>query len=154
MRARCRHLEPGALGGGDQFAARAMHFNAQLADVLADARPRLDDGLVQLVFDLLRNIRRSRRDELGDMRTQLARRGINDLELFLDANGEAMSHGAALWIAGSCWGLRTSYHTAARRKIHQCPVSAGLQFVSNGKRADRNVCPTADLLGWTVPYLT
>src|SRR5207302_7434039 len=93
MRACSRDLQSRAFRGGDEFAARAMHFNAQLADVLADARTRLDDGLMQFVLHLLCDIRRSRGDELADVRTQLARRGINDLELFLDANGKAVSHG-------------------------------------------------------------
>src|SRR2546427_6595676 len=93
MRACGRHLEPGAFGGGDEFPARAVHFNAKLAHVFADARAGLNDGLMQLVFYLLRDVRRSRRDELANVRTQFARRGINDLELFLDADSEAVSHG-------------------------------------------------------------
>src|SRR5437867_3854007 len=133
MRACGRHLEPGAFGGGDEFPARAVHFNAKLAHVFADARAGLNDGLMQLVFYLLRDVRRSRRDELANVRTQFARRGINDLELFLDADSEAVSMDLALWICWSCRGLRSSYHTATRRKIHQCRVRAGPQFVSNGK---------------------
>jgi len=70
-----------------------MHFNAQLADALADARAGFHNGLMQLVFHLLGNIRGSCGNKLADVRTQLARRRVNDLELFLDADGEAVSHG-------------------------------------------------------------
>src|SRR5882724_5648353 len=93
VRAGCRYLQTRPFGGGDQLAARAMHFNAQLADVLADARAGFDDGLVQFVFHLLCDVRRSRGNQLADVRTQFARRWINDLEFFFDADGEAVSHG-------------------------------------------------------------
>src|SRR2546428_114376 len=82
-----------ALRRGHELATCAMHFDAQLADVFADARAGFDDGLVQLMLDLFRNVRGSRGDELADVRTQLARRGINDLEFFFNADGEAVSHG-------------------------------------------------------------
>ena len=102
----CRgNLESCAFRRGDELATCAMHFDAQLADVFADARAGFDDGLVQLMLHLLRDVRGSRGDELADVRTQFARRGINDLEFFFDADGEAVSHGVALRVAWSCWGL-------------------------------------------------
>src|ERR1700741_75966 len=104
MRARGGHLKSCAFGSGDQLAARAVHLDAQLADVLADARAGLDDGLVQLVLHLLCNVRGSCGDELADMRTQFASRWINDLEFFFDADGEAVSHGVALRVAWFRWG--------------------------------------------------
>src|SRR5690242_8907482 len=116
MRARSGHLEPRAFRGGDEFAARAMHLNAQFAHVLADARARFHNGLMQFVLYLLRNVGRSRGNDLADVRTQLARRGINDLELFLDADGEAVSHELALRICRVLLGTLSyvSYRDAAQ----------------------------------------
>jgi len=108
--------ESGAFGGSDELAARAVHFDAQLAYVFADARAGFDDGLVQLVLHLFRDVRGSRGDELADVRTQFARRGINNLEFFFDADGKAVSHGVALRVSWSCRGLRASYHTPGRLK--------------------------------------
>ncbi len=104
VRARSCHLKSGAFGGGDEFAARAVHLNAQLADVVADARAGLYDRLVQLVLHLLGNVRGSRGDQLADVRTQFAGRRINDLEFFFDADGEAVSHGMALRVSWSGLG--------------------------------------------------
>ncbi len=95
MCARGGHLKSSAFGGGYQFASRAVHFDAQLANVLADPGSRLDDGLVQFVLHLLGDVGRSRGNNLADMRAQFARRGINDLEFFFNADGEAVSHGVA-----------------------------------------------------------
>src|SRR5260370_39549252 len=117
MRACGRHLEPGAFGGRDQLAARAVHLDARLADVFADARAGFDDGLVQLVLHLLGNVRGRRGDDLADVRAQLARRGINDLELFFNADGESVSHGVALRVSGPSRGLRAMYHTPPWLKI-------------------------------------
>src|SRR5260370_22735510 len=111
MRACRGHLKPSALGRSAELAPRAVHFDAQLADVFADACAGFDDGLVQLVLHLLCNVRRRRRYELADVRTQLARCGIDDLEFFFDTDGETVSHGVALRVASSCWRLRGIYHT-------------------------------------------
>src|SRR5437667_5712762 len=59
----------------------------------------------------------------------------------------------ALGIYWVLLGTLSSYHTATRRKIHQCPVCGTTICFKRGK-ADRNVCPTGDLLGWNVPWLT
>ncbi len=108
----CRsHLESCAFGGRDQLAARAVHFNAQLAYVLANARARFDDGLVQFVLHLLGDVRGSGGDDLADVRTQFAGRRVNDLEFLFNADGEAVSHGAALRVSWPFWGLRAMYHT-------------------------------------------
>src|SRR5262249_49191981 len=69
-----------------------MHFDAQLAHVFAYARARLDDGLVHLAFYLFLNGRRNLIDDLHHVGTQIARRGIDDLEFFLDTDGETVSH--------------------------------------------------------------
>jgi hypothetical protein len=95
MRAGGGDLQPGALGGGDKFTASAMHFDAQIADVIADARTGLDDGLMHLALDLLENVGGSGGDQLHDVRAQFARFRIDDLEFFLYADGEAVSHEVA-----------------------------------------------------------
>jgi hypothetical protein len=76
-----------------------VHLDAKLADGFADARAGFDDGLVQFWLDLLGNVRGSLGDELTDVRAQFARRWIDDLEFFFDADGEAVSHGASFRIA-------------------------------------------------------
>ena len=93
-----RHLQPGAFRCGNQLAARAMHLDAQIADAVANPRARFHDGLVQLGLDLFRDVRRSLGNQLADVRTQLARRRINNLKFFFDADGEAVSH--VCWPSG------------------------------------------------------
>ena len=111
-------LEPGAFRGGDQFAARAMHLDAQVGDAVADFRAGLDDRLVHLVLDLLDDVGRSGRDQLHDVRAQLACRRIDDLEFFFDADREAVSHGVALRSGLGLRGTRERrYHTPLTYKI-------------------------------------
>ena len=62
------------------------------ATFCADLRADLDDRLVQLALDLIAERRRARRQQLGHVRPQLPGLGIDDLELFLDADGEAVRH--------------------------------------------------------------
>src|SRR6202035_1784387 len=85
-------LQASAFGGGDQFAAGAMHFDAQLADVFANLGAGFDDGLVHLMLDLLDDIRRSGGDELHYMRAELTGGRGNNLEFFFYADGKAVSH--------------------------------------------------------------
>jgi hypothetical protein len=66
---------------------------------------------VQLVLDLLGNVWRSRGDELADVRTQLARCGIDDLKFLFDTDGEAVSHEVALRIAVFSADFENQYHT-------------------------------------------
>ena len=82
-------LQSGALCRGHQLAARAVHLDAELADVFADACAGLDDGLVHLMFYLIDDIGRSSGNQLHDVRTQRAGGGVNDLELFFDTDGES-----------------------------------------------------------------
>ncbi len=119
MRAGGSDLQAGALGGGDQLAARAMHLDAQLAHVFANLRAGLDDRLVHLVFDLLDDVRRSGGNELHDVRAELTRGRVNDLKFFFYADGKAVSHGVALRILG-CRGLLSAYHTPGLWKLHLC----------------------------------
>src|SRR5260221_4389476 len=57
----------------------------------------LHDRLVHLMFHLVLDRRRNLVHQLHHVRTQLAGLGINDLEFFLYADGEAVSHG---WPSG------------------------------------------------------
>src|SRR5713226_178660 len=126
-------LQAGALGGGDQFAARAVHFDAQLTDVFANLRAGLDDGLVHLVLDLLDDIRRSGGDELHDMRAELTCGGVDDLKFFFYADGKAVSHGVALRILG-LRGQPSAYHTPLVVKIAllQCMASGHIRVGRSG----------------------
>jgi hypothetical protein len=92
VRASGGDLQSGALGGGYQLAACAVHFDAELRDVFANFCAGFDDGLVHLMLDLLDDIRRSGRDELHYMRAELTGGGVNDLEFFFYADGKAVSH--------------------------------------------------------------
>src|SRR5207302_9605520 len=89
-------LQPGTFGGGYEFTAGAVHFDAQVADGVADARAGFHDGLVHLALNLLEDVRGSGGDQLHDVGAQFARLGIDDLKLFFYTDGEAVSHGAAL----------------------------------------------------------
>src|SRR5580692_10762273 len=100
MSARCRNLEPRAFRRCNQFATRPVHFDAQLTDVLADARAGFHDRLVKLIFNLLRDVWRNLGDDVADVRTQLARRRIYNLKFLFDADSKAVSHGVALWSLG------------------------------------------------------
>jgi hypothetical protein len=105
VRASGGDLQAGALGGGNQLAACAVHFDAELSHVFADFRASFDDGLMHLMLDLLDDIRRSGGDELHYMRAELAGGGVNDLEFFFDSDGKAVSHGMALrdpLVVGDC----------------------------------------------------
>src|SRR5262249_2331432 len=76
-------LQTGAFGGSHELAASPVHFNAEVADGIADARAGFDDGLMHFALDLLKDVGRSGGDQLHDVRTQLTRFGIDDLEFFL-----------------------------------------------------------------------
>ena len=65
----------------------------ELVDARADLGADLDDRLMHLALDVIAEGRRARREELGDVRPQLPRGRIDDLEFFLDADGKRVSHG-------------------------------------------------------------
>src|SRR5258707_13831674 len=88
MRACGGDLQPRAFGGSDQFAAGAMHFDAQLADVLTNFRAGLDDGLMHFVLELFDDVRRGGGDELNRVRADLAGSRINNLKFFFYVDGE------------------------------------------------------------------
>src|SRR6266849_9108522 len=139
MRACGGDLQAGALGGSHKFATGALHVDAQFADVFANFRAGLDDGLMHLVLDLFDDVRRSGGDELHYVRTKLTGSGINNLKFFFYADGEAVSHGVALrdlkW-----WGLLSAYHTALVWKIHPCEASrTKLWGCSHRLKKDREI---------------
>src|SRR6266849_10591208 len=117
MRACGGDLQAGALGGSHKFATGALHVDAQFADVFANFRAGLDDGLMHLVLDLFDDVRRSGGDELHYVRTKLTGSGINNRKFFFYADGEAVSHEVALRDR-RLWGLLSAYHTALVGKIH------------------------------------
>src|SRR5690348_12473273 len=100
MRASSRDLQTGALGSSDQLAARAVHLDAQLANVLANFRTCLHDGLMHFVFDLFDDVRGGGGYELHHVRAKLARGGIDNLEFFFYADSKAVSHEMALRVPG------------------------------------------------------
>ena len=97
-------MQADALGGSNQFATCAMHLDAKFADVFANFRAGLDDGLMHFVLDLFDDVRRSGGDKLHHVRAELAGSGINNLKFFFYADGEAVSHGVALRDL-ELWGL-------------------------------------------------
>ena len=103
MRAGGGDLQADTLGSGNEFPAGAVHFDAQLADVLANLGAGLDDGLVHLVFDLLDDVGRGSGDELHDVRAQFACSRVDDLKFLFYADREAVSHEVAF--PGSSWYL-------------------------------------------------
>src|SRR5262249_38920959 len=82
--------EPVLPGQTAERAAEPADLRAGLADVAADAGPGLDDRLVHLRPDPLaeERVALALLEELADVRVELARLGVDDLELFLDAEGE------------------------------------------------------------------
>ncbi len=120
MRAGSRNLQSRAFRRCHQFATRAVHLDAQLAHVLADIRPRLHDGLMHLALHLLDDAGRRRGDELSDVRAQFARGRINDLKLFFDADGKAVSHGVALRVAWVSLGTSEQVSYSATSRITPC----------------------------------
>ena len=115
MSACCSDLQSRALGGGHKLATRAMHFYAQFAHVFADARAGLDDGLVHFVLNLVDDVRRRGGNKLHDVRPQRASSRVNNLELFFDTDGEAVSHEVALRMDLALLGTskRLSYPASA-----------------------------------------
>jgi hypothetical protein len=84
-----------ALRGIGEIAAIADDFLGQLADVRTDLGPDLDDRLVHLALDLIAEGGHARRQQLLHVRAELPALGIDDLEFFLDADGERVLHGSA-----------------------------------------------------------
>ena len=92
MRAGGGDAQPDALGGVGEIAPRADDFFRQLLGRRADFGTDLDDRLVHFPLDLIAEGGRARLEQLGDVRAQLPRVGIHDLELFLDADREGVIH--------------------------------------------------------------
>ncbi len=89
MRAGGGNSQADALGRRRQFASSSEDLPRELGDVATDARADFDDGLVQLVLELIAERRRRRFDQLARHRAKLTRDWIDDLKLFFDADGES-----------------------------------------------------------------
>jgi len=85
-------LEAGAFGGGDEFTARAMHTRMRSSPTSSQILEPVStiDWCISCLT-LLDDVGRGGGDELQHVRTQLARRRINDLKFFFDADREAVS---------------------------------------------------------------
>ena len=81
----------------NDLAAQTGHLAPRLFDVLADGSADLDDRIVHLAFDLFAEPLLSLSEHFLDVRLQLPRLRIDDLELFFDAEREGgRRHGAGL----------------------------------------------------------
>src|SRR5712691_5587971 len=101
VRAGRGHLQSHPLCRCHQRAAGAVQLLAQLRNVSADPRAHLDDRLVKLWLDLFAHVRRGGGNQFADVRTKLQSGGINNLKLFFNADGEAVTHSGA-----RPWGTR------------------------------------------------
>ncbi len=106
MGSRGGDLEVGALGGGHEFSARTIHVRAEFRYIFADAGAGFDDGLVKLMLHLFGDTGGDSGNDLADVGTKLARGWVNDLEFFLDTDGEAVRHNVSLRQDKSSRGLR------------------------------------------------
>ena len=86
--------ETDALGTADEFPSSAKDLFAKFGHVVADPRAHFDDRLMQLPFDLLAEGWSAGRQQLGDVRSELPRLRIDDLEFLFDAHREAVCHTA------------------------------------------------------------
>jgi hypothetical protein len=108
MRAGGGDAQADALGGVGEIAADADDLGRQLLDVGADLGPDFDDRLVHLALDVVAEHGGARGQQLGDVRTQLPGVGIDDLEFFLDADGERVVHGVAARLPAGWMPARVS----------------------------------------------
>src|SRR2546426_7715076 len=95
------HLQSHPLCRCHQRAARAVQLLAQLRNVSADPRTHLDNRLVKLWLDLFAHVRRGGGNQFADVRTEFQSRRINNLKLFFNADGKAVTHSGA-----RPWGTR------------------------------------------------
>ena len=72
----------------DDLASQPGDVPSRLVDVCADVGPDLDDRLMHLALDLIFQTEGSLGENLLNMRLHVARLGIDDLKLFLDAEGK------------------------------------------------------------------
>src|SRR5262249_2637240 len=114
MRAGGGDAQTDALGARRQLAPDPADLLVQLADVGADLGADFDDRLVQLALDLIAERRRRRAEQLRDVRAELPRVGIDDLEFFFDADREGVAHQAMISYGLPPRCRRTSLFRGAR----------------------------------------
>ena len=123
--------ESDTFGGSGQLAPDAEDLGLELGDVGADLGTHLDDGLVQLALDLLSQGGSAGHEQLGDVRPQFRRVGIDDLKFLFDADGKPVRHGGMILQSGivavlspqSSVGSRLSEAVNPRRRRCQPPLS-------------------------------
>ena len=92
VRAGRGHGEARAIGGCAELAAHPQHFALELQHVRANGRAQFDDGLMHFPLDLIAQRQGARGEQLAHVGTKRPGGGVDDLELFFDANGEPMRH--------------------------------------------------------------
>src|SRR6476620_2739195 len=88
MRARRADAQAGPAREADDLAAQPRDLAPRFEDVAADRRADLDHRLVHLALDLVVQPLFTLGEELLNVGPQLARLRVDDLKLFLDAEGE------------------------------------------------------------------
>ena len=88
MRARGGDAQAALSHQVDDLAPEPGHLASGVLDIGADRRADFNDRLVHLALDLVLEPLLPFREDLGDMRPQLARFRIDDLKLLLDSEGE------------------------------------------------------------------
>jgi len=99
MRPRRRDLQPSLGRESDDRAAQPDELRAKVRRAATDLAPDLDHRLMQLGLHLLEDEMIALED-LGDVRAELARLGIDDLVLFLDPEGQAWGAHEGLGVRG------------------------------------------------------
>ena len=92
MSAGCRDSQPDALRTLGKIPPDFVDLRLELVDVGADFGADFDDRLMHLALQLIAKRRGARGEQLGNVRSQLPRIGVDDLEFFLNADGKRVIH--------------------------------------------------------------
>src|ERR1700689_801682 len=141
MRAGSGHLQTAAFRGAHQFTTRAAHVGFQFVHVRANFGADLDDGLMHLALHLLAETWRGRFHQFADVRTQLTRSRINDLEFFFDTNREPVTHERPLPAGDARTSRGVSYSTWGEIRWGAVPAPRKTQKIKGcGARRARRPC--------------
>src|SRR5690349_1590263 len=124
MRSRRGDAQAVAAREVDDLAPQPRDLAPRLGHVAADRRAHLDDGIVHLALDLVFEDLLPLGEHLLDVRAQLARLRIDDLELLFDAEGEGRGHRPSLSRAtrGIWWAPDSS--PSLRLRMNVSPSSS------------------------------